>query len=92
MVSKSQQQRARMARRHHQGKPRGHRAFLGTIASRDLIETQAVDATLIDWVAGSDQREGPVFSNADNLSGAIRSAPDPATPSGRPPTRRRSQS
>ena len=28
------------------------------------------------WV--SDPREGPVFSNADNLSGTIRSTPDPA--------------
>ncbi len=33
---------------------------------------------LDDEVAGSDQREGPVF--AGNPSGAIRSAPDPATP------------
>ena len=30
-------------------------------------------------VAGSDQREGPVFANANNHSGAIRSASDPAT-------------
>ena len=30
-------------------------------------------------VVGSDQREGPVFANANNHSGAIRSAPDPAT-------------
>ena len=57
-----------------------HAVFVDRLCQWMFNRTAIGALTKQPGVAGSDQREGPVFANAGNPSGAIRSAPDPATP------------